>query len=234
MARVTSVKASRVARTCGRTGHEIPPGSFVYSAAPGWRGRTQYRCKEHPFRQSELTTSKTAEALAAVEAFEDAAGAIEVESTTALDDLTAAWEELTSAVRQYADERREAADAWENGNSLLEELADTAEAAADELEEWEPEEWDGDPELLEWAEEEPTDPGDEPEEPDPADFDDDEDFDAARNRYEVELAEWQDAYDAHEEWEQAHDEAQEAIDSWNEHVEEQIAAAIELATGLEY
>lgn len=131
MARAKWTKSSRKPHVCGRGGHEIPVGDGYYSAAPGYRGRTIYRCHAHPFRPSELTTSLRAEPLAALEAFEDAVPELEPGD---YDGLVSAADEFAGAVREYAEQRQEALDAWENGNSQLEDLVYTAEQAADEAE----------------------------------------------------------------------------------------------------
>lgn len=130
MARVKRIDNSRKAHVCGRGGHEIPKGDSYLTASPGYRGRPKYRCLQHPFRASELTTSAASEPLAAVEAFEDAA-ADGFENFTALQE---AWDELVQAVEEYRDMRQEGLDQWEYGNSQLEELLDTAQAALDEVE----------------------------------------------------------------------------------------------------
>lgn len=149
MARVHRVATSRKEHTCGAGGgHTIPAGEPYSWAKPGFRRRTPLiRCANHPFRPSELTTSQAAAPMAAQEAFDDALADIDQTAAEALDELATAVEELQSAVRDYADERQAALDAWEYGNSTLEELNDTAQAAADEAESFEVEEWDGDTDL---------------------------------------------------------------------------------------
>lgn len=130
MARVHRVDTSRKEHTCGRGGHIIPKGDGYYHASPGFRRRTPLiRCFAHPFRPSELTTSLASDAMAAREALDDALDAINPEDDTALDELEAAVEELRSEMEQYRDTRQEALDAWEHGNSQLEEYLETAETA---------------------------------------------------------------------------------------------------------
>lgn len=178
MARVKRIENSRKAHVCGRGGHEIPKGDPYLTASPGYRGRPKYRCIEHPFRPSELTTSMASEPMAAVEAFEDAAGA----GFDSIEDLTAAWDELKEAVESYRDQRQEALDAWEYGNAQLEEYVETAESAVQEVEGFTPEEF---------GDEEPEEPGDEPdieEEPDVH-----ETWEALRDEY----AEWEANRDQH-------------------------------------
>jgi hypothetical protein len=132
MARVYTKTTSRVEHVCGRTGHIIPKGEGYYAAAPGFRGREIFRCFKHPFRPSELVSGLRSQPLAALEALEDSIPSLEEGDYDGLTDLL---EEFASEVRSYAEERQTALDAWENGNSQLEELYDTAENAANEAEE---------------------------------------------------------------------------------------------------
>lgn len=177
MARATWTKSSRKPHVCGRGGHEIPVGDGYFSAAPGYRGRTVYRCKDHPFRPSELTTSLRSGPLAALEALEDVIPTLEVGD---YDGLVSALEEFASEVESYADERQQALDAWENGNSQLEDLVYTADQARDEAQQ------------IAYD----VEPFDE-EEPDRADYDDDEDGAA---EYAAAVEEWKNARDEH--WEE--------------------------------
>lgn len=163
MARIYHTAKSRKERYCTPGHHTIPVGSAVASAAPGFRSREIFACAAHPFRPSNLTTSLRAEPLAAQEALEDAMGAMDQEDPGVLDELTAALEEFQSAVEEYASTRREALDAWENGNSQLEELSDTAENAESEATGVEVEEWDGDEELRDSEPDEEPDDEDSPE-----------------------------------------------------------------------
>lgn len=160
MARIHRVAKSAKVHICGNGGHEIPKGEPYTWAKPGFRTSTpRIRCGLHPFKPSELTTSMASEPMAAQEAFNEALSSLDETAPEVLDELTAALEEFQSAVREYADLRRQSADAWENGNSQLEELADTAERAADELEDHEVEEWGGDTEARD------NEPGEEPDDP---------------------------------------------------------------------
>lgn len=140
MARVKRVENSRKPHVCGRGGHEIPKGDPYLTASPGYRGRPQYRCVKHPFRASELTTGAASEPMAAVEAFEDAAA----DGFDDHDALDSAWQELLSAIEDYVSTREQALDAWPNGNSALEDLYHTAQAAFDEASTFEVHEYDGD------------------------------------------------------------------------------------------
>lgn len=151
MARVHRIGNSRTVRPC-IAGHDIPVGSAYTWAAPGFRARKRYACAAHPFRPSQLTTGLVSEALAAAEAFEDAIDAIDHDDPDALTDLSAAVAEFTGELEGYVAQREEALAAWENGNSQLEELYETAQAAYDEVEAWEPEDWDGDEDARDNAE----------------------------------------------------------------------------------
>lgn len=150
MARATWTKSSRKNHICGRCQRVIHPPEGYWSASPGFRGRAIFRCMEHPFRASELTTSLRSEPLAAVENFTDAAS-VGFES---MEELESAWEELTSAIQEYVDTRQGALDEWENGNSQLEELLDVAQSALDEVESHTFEEFDSEEPSTadEWAE----------------------------------------------------------------------------------
>jgi hypothetical protein len=176
MARVHRVNRSNKEHICGRGGHVIPKGEPYLHASPGFRRRKPLiRCVEHPFRPSELTTSAASEPLAAVEAFEDAAAA----GFDSFAVLVSAGDELKEAAESYLNDREYALEAWEHGNSQLEELRDQAQEAYDELDGHSIDEQD-----------EPDEPGDEPE-----DTDSDE------------WAEWEEANSAHDEWRQALDDA---------------------------
>lgn len=227
MARAHFMKTSRVAHTCGRGGHEIPAGQPYYWAAPGFRGRKQFRCKAHPFKRSELTTSLASQVYAAQEALSDALDEIAHDSIDALSDLEAAWDEFKSEVESYAEQRRESASMWENGNSQLEELADIAEAAFEEVESHDIEEWSGDMELLEPFTEPEPEVGDEP------DRDDYEEGEEGERDYDTDLEAWQARVDERDDWETRRDEHEEARADWEQHVEQQIEAAREVAESLE-
>lgn len=164
MARVYTKKTSRVEHVCGRTGHVIPKGEGYYAAAPGFRGREIFRCFQHPFRPSELVTGLRSQPLSALEALEDAIPGLEEGD---YDGLTSALEEFASEVRSYAEERQSALDAWENGNSQLEELYETAENAANEAEEIQND-------VAEFEDEEPQ----------ASDYEDEDEFEAEHTEWE--------------------------------------------------
>lgn len=168
MARIHRVQKSNKVHQCSK-GHEIPKGEPYTWAKPGFRRRTPLiRCIQHPFRPSELMTGAASAPTAAVEAFDDAC----LQGFEDMDALEAAWDELRDAVQEYADERQQALDAWEHGNSQLEEYLETANAALQEIEGHTFESFDeGEPELV--------------------NFDDDQ------AEYEAAFQEWEDARDAH-------------------------------------
>jgi hypothetical protein len=203
MARIYHVKKSQKERYCTPGGHTIPVGSAVASAAPGFHSKEIFACSAHPFRASHLTTSLRSEPLAAQEAFDDA-----------LDQLEAEVESFKEVVEAYVDSRNEALEAWENGNSPLEELAEIAQTALDAFDDYDfSERWDGDDADLEFEEPEPQEPHGEP------------DHNGANYR----------AYEeALEEWEAANQAQQEAVQSKADFVEQQFEAASELSSGLEF
>ncbi|QOC58103.1 hypothetical protein SEA_SCUMBERLAND_81 [Microbacterium phage Scumberland] len=169
MARVKQVNNSRKEHVCGRGNHPIPKGDAYLTASPGYRGRPKYRCLQHPFRPSELTTSAASEPMSAVEAFEDSASA----GFDTHEDLESAWDELRSAVEEYQQMREQALEAWENGNSQFEEYVETANAALDEVEGFY---------LEEFSEPEPD-------EDDPSTWFDEDEFDGAHQGWDERRAE---------------------------------------------
>lgn len=163
MARVHKVTRSAKEHQCGR-GHVIPKGEPYTWAKPGFRTRRPLiRCKAHPFRPSELVSGLASEPMAAQEAFEDALASIDSESTSALEEIQSALEDFRSEVEDYVSQRQEALDAWENGNSTLEELLEVAQAALDELESFEVEEWGGEPDVRDGDLDDEPDEDDDPE-----------------------------------------------------------------------
>lgn len=171
MARITRVAKSRKEHTCGKGGHVIPKGSPYMHATPGFRGRTLYRCFEHPFRGSDLATGLNADALRAQEDFDDTIGSLEEYD---YEGLNGAISEFREALEEYVSIREEGLSAWENGNSTLEELRDDAQAALDEIEGLEEHE--------------------DLEEPERSQFDSDEEFEQAKDDWETERQEhWENA-----------------------------------------
>jgi len=139
VARVKQVNNSRKEHVCSKTGHVIPKGDSYLMAAPGFRAKPKYRCLAHPFRPSELTTSARSAPLAAIEAFEDQASSIETH-----EDLEGVWQDLVDALQEYVDEREQALEAWENGNSQLEDFLEVAQTALEEAEQHQIETFDED------------------------------------------------------------------------------------------
>jgi len=88
---------------------------------------------EHPFRPSDLTTSAASAPMAAQEAFLDFLDGLDSNDDDALDQLESEVETLVSEVEAYAYDREAALDAWENGNSQLEDLNETAQTALGEV-----------------------------------------------------------------------------------------------------
>lgn len=150
MARVHHVAKSRKDHTCG-LGHVIPKGSPYSHAAPGYHAPTRYRCIEHPFRPSDLASGMNAEPMAAQEAFDDGLGDLEKDD---YDGLNALVTDFRQALEDYRDSRQESLDAWENGNSQLEELLNDAEEQVSNFDV---------EEFYEYDEDEPEVPDAEPE-----------------------------------------------------------------------
>lgn len=135
MARVTRVAKSRSEHICSFSGHTIPKGEPYMHASPGFRTRRPIkRCTAHPFRPSDLTTSMASAPMAAAEAFSDTVAEIDTEADDALESLQGALDDLIGSVTEYRDDRSEALSQWPHGNSTLEDLLDTAEAAVSEVE----------------------------------------------------------------------------------------------------
>lgn len=176
MARVHRVQRSNKEHTCGVGGHVIPKGEPYLWAKPGFRTRTpKVRCVNHPFRESDLATGMNQEPLAAREEFIDALDGLEEFD---YDGLREAVETFQSALDDYVSVREEALDAWENGNSTLEEYRDNAQQARDDFE----------PDVDEFSDEEPEG----------SEFEDDDDghdeFEAAHDAWESERQDhWENA-----------------------------------------
>lgn len=162
MARIYTQK-TRKARVCGRCGDTISPGETYQSCAPGFRGPTLIRCSKGScaFRQSEMTTSKMAGVYAAQEAAEDSINAIEyttdndVLERDIMDEIREILSTCGDAIREVAEEYREASQGWAGGNSPneeWEEKADELDAAADEAEDFTPDDYDPEDEesVEEW------------------------------------------------------------------------------------
>lgn len=126
---------------CGKCGKDILPGSpYKWVEVKRTYGGVRYvRCAACPtWRQSELTSSKMAGVYAMQEEFD-------VSGCQNADELTEAATEAAQAVRDVAEEYREAATNIEEGfghpvaaSEELNEKADELEAWADEIEGWQP------------------------------------------------------------------------------------------------
>lgn len=149
MARTTYVKKAREskrARHCEVCGKDIGVGDAYKWVAPrahrAAHGHKRFRCATCPaWRQSELTSSAIKNAVyAAQEAFEDAIG-----EATDVDSVKELLEAVAEGYREAAEAARESAQNMEDGfghpTSLSDELnerADSIEAAADELDYFDP------------------------------------------------------------------------------------------------
>jgi hypothetical protein len=152
MARVKQqVKSTRgKSVSCGRCGKAIAPGDKYYRWAFRYGGK-QYRCSEHPPKQSELTQSKMSQVYDAVEdAHQSLASAETVE------DVRTIVEEVAGAVSEVVDEYREAAEQFGGGGPNAE-RADELEGWQSDLESFDPNvddaEWDEDRVGMELAQE---------------------------------------------------------------------------------
>jgi hypothetical protein len=202
MARVTRVNKSNIEHVCEVGRHTIPKGDAYLWAKPGFRGRKRFRCPEHPFKESDLATGMNAEPLAAREEFISTAEGLEPFD---YDGLREAVETFQGALDDYVSVREEALDAWENGNSTLEELRDAAQEARDSFE----------PDVDEFTDDEPEDvdePDDEPDEDeDPEAHEEWTRLNDAYQEYVTERDAWEDERDEH--WENAVSEAIDAAQS---------------------
>jgi hypothetical protein len=151
MARVYTQK-TRKERTCGRCRDTIKPGETYRSAAPGWRGSTLIRCSKATcyFRQSELTTSNMSGVYAAQENAEDEINGISIDEnergeTVFKDDLDSILEACAEGITEAAELYRDASSNWAGGerpNDEWDEIADQLDDAADEVRDFDPDEWD--------------------------------------------------------------------------------------------
>lgn len=202
MARVTRVSRSNVEHTCEVGRHLIPKGDGYQWAKPGFRGRKRFRCLQHGFKPSDLATGLNATPMASQE---EALEALATLDHADYDGLEAIVDTFRQALEDYVAEREQGLEAWENGNSTLEDLRDQAQETLDSFdveveafEEEEPEEFDGT-------------------EPDPADFETEEDYGAAFDQY---INEKESAEAEHDQWEW------DSADHWGQQV-----SAVEDAIG---
>lgn len=145
LAKVNRVAKARKAQgKCETCQTPIEPGMPYIWFTKGYMNTYKHvRCIQHYPSISERESSMKAVVYAAQENFEANVQNLDY----VLDDLDIirnAYEEYVEDVRSYAEDRRAALDEWEYGNSQLEELAEAAEEALAEVEDWEPEDFYGD------------------------------------------------------------------------------------------
>lgn len=152
MTRITHVKSARKdAGECGSCHAKIAKGQGYYWLAFRFGGR-RVRCEkpECRFRRSDTTQSKLSEVYAAQEDAEEALGKWDRKDHEALQEI------VTSAgerVREVLDEYQSAAEEHPNLAGQTEEVRDSLESIADDLEGFSVDEWDKDEETQEvWAE----------------------------------------------------------------------------------
>jgi hypothetical protein len=138
MARIHRVSKSAKEHICSFNGHTIPKGEPYTWAKPGFRTRRALnRCAEHPFRESDLIQGQRQ---VIVRAKEDAVDAIS--SAGSVEEVESAMQDFAAEAEDYLNTRQEALDAWENGNSQLEEFVYQAEAILDEVNSWDADEFE--------------------------------------------------------------------------------------------
>lgn len=145
LAKVNHVaKARKDQGKCESCDTVVTRGMPYYWFTKGYMSSYKHvRCVNHYPTLSERESSMKAQVYAAQENFEANVSNL----AFVLDDLDIirnAYEEYVEDVRSYAEDRRAALDEWEYGNSQLEELAEAAEEALAEVEDWEPEDFYGD------------------------------------------------------------------------------------------
>jgi hypothetical protein len=144
LAKINQIKRVRKAGTCEKCGLEIKVGDPAVRFAVGFRGYTRTRCtKPECFpKPSERESSLVADLYAAQEE-------VDVDSAGSLDDLTQIRDDVANAAREVAGEY-EGSEMYEK-NYDLQERAETLNSAADELEQWEPDDEEPTEDAEEWA-----------------------------------------------------------------------------------
>jgi hypothetical protein len=138
MARIHHVTKSAKEHICSFNGHTIPKGEPYTWAKPGFRTRRALnRCLQHPFRESDLIQGQRQAIVLARETATDA-----ITDAVDVDEVQTAMQDFASEAEDYLNTRQEALDAWENGNSQLEEFVYQAEAILDEVNSWDCDEFD--------------------------------------------------------------------------------------------
>lgn len=144
-------------------GHPIAKGERYQWVKPRSAWRRMVRCMAHPFRPSEVTTSKMSGVYAAQESAQDELNALTGQPGD-VGDLQSILESAADSIEEVAEEYREAKEASPTGYVFgedLEERADEITAAADELRSWSPDEDEPDYDQCENVAHEAA--GDEPE-----------------------------------------------------------------------
>lgn len=155
MARIHRVAKSAKEHICSFNGHTIPKGEPYTWAKPGFRTRRALcRCIDHPFRESDLIQGQRQAIVRAREAALDA-----IANATDVAEVQSAMEDFASEAEDYLSVRQEALDAWENGNSQLEEYVDQAETILDEVNSWDADEFDEPEESDETVQEQMSNEG---------------------------------------------------------------------------
>lgn len=141
IAKINTVQKSQKDQgKCGKCGTLLPKGTAYRWFKVGFRSRSKnVRCMATACtpRPSERESSSKSAPMASMEEFEVGG------PYTTQEDLETAWMGVQVAFRDYADECEAALEGWPNGNADLEERRDGAEAASDEVECWEPDEYSG-------------------------------------------------------------------------------------------
>lgn len=159
MARVHTMKSSRVAHTCEICKDAIPVGHGYRYFQVGFRSSYKHiRCMKASCspRPSQLTNSKVSAILAAQESAHDELTAASV-AVSEVDDIKAIMESVVEAINEVKDEYQEGLDNWPSGNASLEEKVETLDSAADTLDSWAPDMDDKPPACDEHEGEEPHD-----------------------------------------------------------------------------
>ena len=144
LAKLNHIKRVRKPGKCEKCGVEIKVGDPAVRYAVGFRGATRTRCAKHEClpKPSERESSLVADLYAAQEEADvDGAGSLE-ELHQIRDDVVSAAQEVAG---QYEDNE------MFDTNPDLQERAETLNAAADELEGWEPEDDEPTEEEDEWT-----------------------------------------------------------------------------------
>jgi uncharacterized protein YukE len=130
LARIYTTKKSRKVWVCGKCHDEIPKGEKVLHFAVGFRGTDQHRCSKPGCfpKNSELESSLVSSIYAAQEDFD-------VSGCDSLGEIDSAVSEVSAVLDEVASEYEDS-EMYEV-NEDLQERAGTIRSAQDELENWE-------------------------------------------------------------------------------------------------